>query len=60
MERRFFKVNILESHSHSNKITETSVITEVTSESLAKIFNIGDLVKIIYGDNTNMIGRVVR
>ncbi len=57
---KIFKVNILESSINNNIIKETPIITEVTSESLSKIFNLGDQVKIIYGDNINMTGRVVR
>ena len=41
-DKKIFKVNILESVSNSNTIVETPVITEVTSESLSKIFNLGD------------------
>lgn len=60
LDRKIFKVNILESSTNNSIIKETPIITEVTSESLSKIFNLGDQVRIIYGDNINMTGRVVR
>jgi transcription elongation factor len=53
-------VNILDQTSSGGKLIETPIITEVSAESLSKVFYNGDLVKIIYGENINMTGRVVR
>lgn len=52
IEKKFniFKVNILEP-SADQKYKETSIITEVSAESLSKVFHNGDLVKIIFGEN---------
>lgn len=59
-DKQIFKVNILESQSNSNVLVETPIIMDVTSESLSKVFNLGEHVRVIYGDNINMTGRVVR